>query len=289
MRKRVCRYQLLAVVILAAVAATVNAQEVTEHPLIRPYPGSIFDERRSEQLNFNEYEFRAGTPPRDYTVQSVQGEYRSLRYFLYNQDGSPNRDVSQLEYFENFKSAALEKGGSIMWEDRHYGLVFTIPREDGGVTWCRVQISVSAARTILDIIDERPLETTLEFTPAQMMAALDAEGRVALYGILFDFDKATLQQNSSNQLQEVLTLLLSNPDLRLEIQGHTDNDGSADYNLQLSQRRAESVLRYLLLFGIDPSRLQARGYGESIPVAPNTTDENKAKNRRVELVRIVEQ
>ncbi len=197
------------------------------------------------------------------------------------------RDVSQIEYFENFKAAALEKGGEIKWEDRHYGLVFTIPREDVGVTWCHVQTSVSAARTILNIIDVKPLVTMLEFTPAQMKAALDTDGKVALYGILFDYDKATLQQSSNKQLQEVVTLLLNNPDLNLEIQGHTDSDGSADYNLQLSQRRSESVLNYLVLFGVAPSRLKATGYGESMPVAPNDTDENKAKNRRVELARIV--
>ena len=288
MNKRYYRFKLLSVAILAVFCIPVVSQEVTEHPLIRPYPGSVFDERRSEQLNYSEYEFRVGTPPRDYTTQSVQGEYRNLRYFLYNEDGTPNRDVSQIEYFENFKAAVREKGGEIKWEDRHYGLVFTIPREDGGVTWCRVQSSVSAARNILDIIDEKPLETTLEFTPAQMMAALDTDGKVALYGILFDYDKASLQQTSSKQLQEVLTLLVNNPDLSLEIQGHTDSDGSAAYNLQLSQKRAESVLQYLLLFGIDSSRVQAIGYGETMPVAPNDTDENKARNRRVELVRLPE-
>ncbi len=172
------------------------------------------------------------------------------------------------------------------WEDMHYGLVFTIPREDGGITWCHVTVAVSPARTILNIIDEEPLVTSLEFTPAQMMEALNADGSIALYGILFDFDKATLQQASDKQLQDVLTLLHTNRDLRLEIQGHTDSDGSADYNLQLSQRRAESVRQYLLLFGIEPSRLQAKGYGESMPVVPNNSEENKAKNRRVELVRL---
>ena len=280
-------FAFIAVMILVAGSLTISAQEVTEHPLIRPFPGTVFDQIRSEYQNFSEYEFRVGTPPRSYEAHTVRGEYRHLRYTLYNEDGTPNRDVSQVEYFENFKAAALEKGGEIKWEDRHYGLVFTIPREDGGITWCRVQTSVSAARTTLSIIDEKPLVTTLEFTPAQMMAALDADGKVALYGILFDFDKATLQQSSSEQLQDVLTLLLSNPALRLEIQGHTDSDGSAAYNLQLSQQRSESVLNYLLLFGIEPSRLQARGYGETMPVAPNNTDENKARNRRVELVRIV--
>ena len=286
MEKRANRLFLLAAAMLVATTFPAIAQEVTEHPLIRPFPGSTFDERRSEQFNFGEYEFRVGTPPRDYTTETVRGVKRSLRYFLYHADGSPNRDVSQVEYFENYKAAALERGGQVKWEDRHYGLVFTIPREDGGITWCHVQVSVSAARTSLEIIDEEPLTTSLEFSPAQMMEALDADGSIALYGILFDFDKATLQQSSAKQLQDVLTLLHTNPSLRLEIQGHTDSDGSAEYNLQLSQRRAESVRQYLLLFGVDPSRLQAKGYGETMPVAPNDSEENKARNRRVELVRL---
>jgi outer membrane protein OmpA-like peptidoglycan-associated protein len=275
----------LAVMFFAAGTVPAISQEVTEHPLIRPFPGSVLDERRAEYLNHGEYEFRAGEG-RNYDVHTIMGEYRSLRYILSNDDGSLNRDISQLEYFENFKAAALEKGGEIKWEDRHYGLVFTIPREDGGITWCRVTATPAAARHDLFIIDQRPLETVLEFSPAQMKAALEADGSIALYGILFDYDKATLQQSSNKQLQEVLTLLLENPELSLEIQGHTDSDGSEAYNLQLSQQRSESVLNYLVLFGVEPVRLQAKGYGESMPVAPNDTDENKAKNRRVELQRL---
>ncbi len=285
MEKRAKRFSLLAAIIVVAFALPAIAQEVTEHPLIRPFPGSTFDEGRSEEFSFGEYEFRTGTPPRDYTTETVRGVKRTLRYFLYNDDGTPNRAVSQIEYFENYKTAARERGGTVRWEDRHYGLVFTIPREDGGITWCHVTVAVSPARTILNIIDEEPLVTSLEFTPAQMMEALNADGSIALYGILFDFDKATLQQASAKQLQDVLMLLHTNSDLRLEIQGHTDDDGSADYNLQLSHRRAESVRQYLLLFGVEPSRLQAKGYGESMPVVPNNSEENKAKNRRVELVR----
>jgi OmpA-OmpF porin, OOP family len=285
MKNKTNLFSLLAVLLIALIPPPLLAQEVTEHPLIRPFPGAVFDQNRSQQVNFGEFEFRTGTPPRNYATQTVRGEYRSLRYFLRNQDGTPNRDVSQVEYFENFKAAALESGGTIKWEDTHYGLVFTIPGEEGGITWCRVQTSVSAGRTTLDIIDEKPLVTSLEFTPAEMMAALDSDGKISLYGILFEFDKATLQQPSGKQLQDVVSLLALNPELRLEIQGHTDSDGSAAYNQQLSQRRAESVRQYLLLFGIDPARLQAKGYGQTMPVAPNDSDENKAKNRRVELVK----
>ena len=276
---------LLTVMILAVSAFQVNAAEVTEHSLIRPLPGSMLNERSSVQRNFDSFEFLVLNPDTGRSeTRTIKGEYRRLMYYLYNEDGSRKTDVSRLEYFENFKAAALEMGGQVKWEDSR-GLVFTIPREDGGVTWCRVEVSVGAGSATLTIIDEKPLETTLEFGPAEMMAALDAEGKVALYDILFDYDKATLRQSSNKQLQEVLTLLLQNPELSLEIQGHTDSDGSETYNLELSQRRSESVLNYLVLFGIDPSRLIAKGYGESMPVAPNDTDENKAKNRRVELVR----
>ena len=285
LNKRSGMIAFLAVIFFVTGTVPGISQEVTEHPLIRPFPGSVLDDRRAEYQNFGEYEFRAGEG-RNYDIHTIMGEYRSLRYILSNDDGSLNRDISQLEYFENFKAAALEKGGEIKWEDRHYGLVFTISREDGGITWCRVTATPAAARHDLFIIDQRPLETVLEFSPAQMKAALEADGSISLYGILFDYDKATLQQSSNKQLQEVLTLLLDNPQLSLEIQGHTDSDGSEAYNLQLSQHRSESVLNYLVLFGVEPTRLQAKGYGESIPVAPNDTDENKAKNRRVELQRL---
>ena len=285
MSKRSGMVVFLAAVFLAAGTVPGNSQAVTEHPFIRPFPGAVFDENRAEYQNFGEYEYRVGAG-RNYDVHTITGEYRSLRYLLHNDDGSPNRDVSQLEYFENFKAAVFEKGGEIKWEDRHYGLVFTITREDGGVTWCRLTATPAAGRHDLFIIDERPLITVLEFDSAQMKAALDADGKIALYGIHFDYDRATLQQSSNKQLQEVLTLLLENPELSLEIQGHTDSDGSEVYNLQLSQLRSESVLNYLVLFGVEPTRLQAKGYGESIPVAPNDTDENKAVNRRVELQRL---
>jgi outer membrane protein OmpA-like peptidoglycan-associated protein len=272
--------------VLSACMTAAIAEQVSEHPLIRPFPGAVLHERSSVYKNFDVYDFQVKNPQTGKVEkQTVKGEYRRLLYYLQREDGSRNTTVSRVEYFENFKAAALEQGGEIKWEDSR-GLVFTIPREDGAVTWCRVEASAGAGSTTLVIIDTKPLEKTLEFGPVQMKAALDNEGRIALYGILFDYDKATLQPSSNKQLQNVLMLLLDNSELNFEIQGHTDSDGSEDYNLQLSQQRAESVLKYFVLFGVNPNRLQARGYGESAPVAPNDSDENKAKNRRVELVRL---
>ncbi|MBK1646076.1 hypothetical protein CKO25_15760 [Thiocapsa imhoffii] len=270
---------------LLGMTAPTAAQDLSEHPLIRPYPGSELDERSSRHDRFNAHEFRVlnpdtGRPER----KRVEGEFWRLVYYLHTADGERDRSVSKLEYFQNFKAAALEHAGQIEFEDSN-NLVLTMPREDGGTTWAQVRVSGAGATTLV-IVDEKPLETILEFGPAQMKAAMDADGTVALYGILFDYNQATLQPESNKQLQEVLTLLFAHPDLRVEIQGHTDGDGQADYNLQLSERRADSVRQYLVLFGIDPDRLTSKGYGKSMPIAPNDTAENKAKNRRVELVRL---
>jgi len=101
--------------------------------------------------------------------------------------------------------------------------------------------------------------------------------------IFFDFDSDKLRPESTADLQEAVRLLQEYPDLKVEIQGHTDSVGPADYNLRLSQRRAEAVKRYLVEHGISPDRLVAKGYGETHPVAPNDTEENRQKNRRVEF------
>jgi OOP family OmpA-OmpF porin len=84
-------------------------------------------------------------------------------------------------------------------------------------------------------------------------------------------------------LDEAAMVLRNNPDLNVEIQGHTDNTGPAEYNLMLSQKRAESAMNYLVDKGVDPARLTAKGYGFEQPVASNDTKEGRAKNRRVEF------
>ena len=106
---------------------------------------------------------------------------------------------------------------------------------------------------------------------------------VAVYGILFDFNKSTLQPVSDAVLQQILGLLTRNPALNLEIQGHTDNIGADDYNQKLSEARAHAVVVWLSQKGIPATRLSAKGYGRAVPIADNKTDEGRAKNRRVEI------
>ncbi|MGD8389599.1 MAG: OmpA family protein [Desulfobacteraceae bacterium] len=113
--------------------------------------------------------------------------------------------------------------------------------------------------------------------------SLDTMGRAILYGIYFDYDSATLKPSSMNTLQQVLSALSARPEMKLVIEGHTDSQGSDDYNLDLSKRRAESVKTWLTDKGIAENRLEARGYGESRPVADNRQPDGRALNRRVEI------
>ncbi len=106
---------------------------------------------------------------------------------------------------------------------------------------------------------------------------------VRLKNIYFDFDKTTLKSESFVELDKVVDFLKNNPSVSIEISGHTDSKGSDTYNQNLSQGRSQSVVDYLISQGIETSRLQAQGYGESKPIDSNETEEGRANNRRVEF------
>ena len=118
----------------------------------------------------------------------------------------------------------------------------------------------------------------------QITKELLETGRVRLYGINFDVDSDIIRDESKPTLDKIVAMLQSEKAMQLIIEGHTDSDGQTQNNQILSQKRAESVMVYLVSAGISSSRLSTTGYGESKPVAPNTTATGKAQNRRVELV-----
>jgi outer membrane protein OmpA-like peptidoglycan-associated protein len=119
-----------------------------------------------------------------------------------------------------------------------------------------------------------------------MAKSIEDTGKVTLYGIQFDFNQATIKAESEAALKEVGELLKQQPDLKLRIQGHTDNVGKAAYNLDLSRKRADSVKTFLTQnFQIDASRLTTEGFGDTKPIAKNDTEQGRAQNRRVELAK----
>ena len=120
---------------------------------------------------------------------------------------------------------------------------------------------------------------------SEMNAALGRDGRIVLYSILFDFDKAEIKPESRPQLEEIARLLQASPSLRLHVVGHTDNQGQLTYNMDLSRRRSQSVVQALVQAnGIAAARLTGHGVGPLAPVAPNADEAGRARNRRTELV-----
>lgn len=134
-----------------------------------------------------------------------------------------------------------------------------------------------------------PMVTNLKITTAapDTRSKLITEGRLTTYGITFDVNKADIKPESYGTLKDIATVLKENPAVNVKIVGHTDSDGDDALNLDLSRRRAESVRSELSSgFGIDASRMQTEGAGESKPVAPNDTPASKAMNRRVEFIKL---
>jgi OmpA-OmpF porin, OOP family len=214
------------------------------------------------------------------------------------------KDFQQRFYFQSGYSAAKDNAGSPFQDGKNqYYLTARLVRneqivnvalyvvESDGLDWqeagVKQPIVIRLDQPVIgvDMISSpRPDYRPVEVKAPELAKALSSAGKVDVYGILFDTDKTELKPESRAMLEEVANLLKSDPALKLEVAGHTDNTGAADHNMRLSLGRAAAVVDALTsTYGIDKSRLQPKGYGDSRPVAPNDSEEGRAKNRRVEL------
>ncbi len=150
-----------------------------------------------------------------------------------------------------------------------------------------ITVLVNSVQTYLRILEEKEMVQTVGFVASAetMRAELEASGHIALY-INFDTDKAIVRGDGKRVVDEIATLLKKNPMLQLSIEGHTDNSGDSQHNKNLSEQRAAAVVSALVTSGIDKSRLTAVGQGAAKPVADNNNEAGRAKNRRVELVKV---
>lgn len=141
----------------------------------------------------------------------------------------------------------------------------------------------------LQIVEGKPMETgkvAATLNASEMAKGIASEGKVAIYGVYFDTDKADVKPQSKASLAEMAKLLQQDGKLKVHIVGHTDNQGSTARNVELSQKRAEAVVKALATdYKIDPKRLSAKGVASYAPVASNDAEAGRAKNRRVELVK----
>ena len=279
--------QLLGTILAMTFAATAawSGEDVAgakDHPLLTRYPDSFITEYTK---NYNATDFQVGAKGALPKVQTVEGDTTTLRYFY----DSVEKQPSPLQLIRNYQNAVKQIGGSLLYE--------RLPKEgDGGETTLQVTTGGKDVwvKVIPDIFGAPTQSYQLVITEVASMAQvvsanellqeLNKNGFVALY-INFDTGKAELKHDGVAAVKEIAKLMKSNPTLKLSVEGHTDNVGDAASNKKLSEARAKSVTAAIVAGGIEAARLSAAGFGQDKPAADNRTEEGRAKNRRVELVK----
>jgi outer membrane protein OmpA-like peptidoglycan-associated protein len=222
---------------------------------------------------YEETTFRAGKEK-----LSAEGRYWKLEY---KPSGGVQIDTSVVA--DAYLRLLEQRTATVIMGRKGRDFLFEVTSADRKYTG---KLRTHSSSISIEIIEAEAFKQTLEINPDQLRTELMSSGKVILDGVYFDFDKATLQPRSRQAIEAAVVLLRKYPDLELEVQGHTDAKGSADYNQKLSQRRAMSVVKAIVGRGIEPKRLTAKGYGPTQPVASNDNEEGRAQNRRVELHRI---
>jgi len=319
-----CRIFLASLAIFAMPVSAALAQKdiagSADHALVGRYEGSVATFYQTKAYDEVKLPFKpAGRNEKDKAAwqSGLAGRLISIRY-----EGPAGRSI--LEVMRNYEGALKAKGFEIRlfcrearecspgrspsdfwdaargrvgmpttWDTTVY-LLAERPADSGKVTVGILGVETKATSTkplmphvAVTVVESKPMESgriaVVEAT--EMQRAIERDGRIAIYGIYFDFDKADVKPESGPQIEQLAALLKQNPRLEVLIVGHTDGQGAFDYNLSLSQRRAQAVVDALASgHGIERKRLTPAGAGMVAPVATNRTDEARAKNRRVEIV-----
>lgn len=274
------RLWVIAVAMCAITAAAVSAQDVEgskDHPMLSRFPNYTIS--NYDVSDFGSARFEDGKDG-----ITVEGKYWHISYGL--EDGK--KKGGPLEIARNYLRTFTSRGGAKVFEQVDAGggaMVAKMPA--GGKTiWLEVSIANSGEMYDLTVVEEAAMEQKVELTAMELAKALNETGSITLHNILFDTGKATIKPESGSALAPIGDLLKSDPALKLEIQGHTDNVGAAAANLKLSQDRAAAVKSYLVQnHGVAADRLTTAGLGDTKPIADNKTDAGRSQNRRVELVK----
>jgi OOP family OmpA-OmpF porin len=245
----------------------------SDHPLLSRMPNfyiSRYDFKEFDRLPFKDEKGKA---------INLEGKKTSFVYTI--KEGSQIPSILQI--LRNFQNAIEKIGGTKIYEDSIN--IYLKLEKDGMITWVHALGFGGGKAYNLDILEEQQMKQDIVADAASMARDIATSGKVALYGIYFDTGKTDIKPESEPAIKEIANLLQQNAALRLYVVGHTDNVGTLDANMDLSKRRAESVIAYLVAnYKADSGRLKGYGVGPLAPVASNKTDEGKAKNRRVELV-----
>jgi OOP family OmpA-OmpF porin len=199
---------------------------------------------------------------------------------------------SDLQIARNYGNAVKSMGGTIVFdgqcanaecaENCGYRMMVGKVIKGGNELWVEVVPFNDGNDYYLTVVAKEAMKQDVK--AGDMFETLNRDGHIALY-INFDTGKSTLKPESKPTIDQIVAMLKANPALNISVEGHTDNVGGPESNKILSRERAKAVVSALVAEGIDARRLVAVGYGQERPLADNATDEGRAKNRRVELVK----
>ena len=236
-----------------------------------------FEIERCEESEFASYDFWFDGSSRKI---EKQGKFRKVSF---RKKDTETRKVSGLQIVQNHVNAIKAIGGEVLKGSRD-AIYKTTYR--GNELWIYVSPydeNRDISNFYIASIEVQPMKQ--EISAVSIKNTIDANGKIALYGILFDTGKADIKPESEKTLKEIAAYLQSNPDISVYLVGHTDNVGDPISNMKLSKSRGEAVKNYLVTkSGISANRLTGDGVGSLCPVASNTTEEGKKYNRRVEIV-----
>lgn len=281
-------YLLLFFALLIFPATFVNAQdEDAENCADYPMFNRMTDFKIADcQLkDFDGYKFRvSNSTGDDATFETVEGKYFYYTYTLNDTRKDEGKIYSGLQTFRNFenafKQAKIGIVAKVVEPGNSYSFITGKLSKNNMETW--IELLASDNEYYITIIEREVMTQVVQAN--EMLDALNKDGFIAL-DILFDTGKSTIKEESLPIIDQIFELLNSNSSLNVSIEGHTDNVGTPESNKTLSDARAKAVLDAMVSKGITKTRLSSVGWGQERPVADNRTEEGRAKNRRVEIVK----
>lgn len=265
--------------------AQTDAEDCKDHPLFNRMSNYVID---NCSQNFDAIEL----PVSDEKTQHVEGTITKIRY-VFNED-SKQKMPSFLQISRNYENAFASNGGKKIF----YGM--NPPTETainsvikGNVNGKNVWVALGEVYEpetqgeiggySLWVIEEEAMKQ--EINANDIYESLNTSGKATLY-INFETGKSDINAEAEKVVSEIATMMKNNPSLKISIEGHTDNAGNAASNKTLSEKRANAIMNAIVAKGISKERLTAKGWGQEKPIADNSTEDGRAKNRRVELIKM---
>lgn len=256
-------------------ASTQDIKGSKDHPLVSRMTDFWISEYKVSE--FDVYKFRGA----DKKTVDIEGHKYSILYKI----NTGAADPGALKIVRNVQDALKKIGGKVIHDDSFNKTSTIVVKKDGKESWIEVR-AYSGIMYRITIVEREIMEQEIVADANAMGNDINNTGHVSVYGIFFDTGKSELKPESDSALVQISILLTKNATLKLYVVGHTDNVGSFDANMKLSNDRAIGVAKTLVLnYGIANERLIPYGVSSLAPVASNDTEEGRAKNRRVELVK----